>query len=82
MKCPYCEEECRDYEDWNAHALAFHPEKTSLEDTREARILRYWNTASELTSVVFLNQCLEDTTKEAVVETFRYILREVGMIGE
>jgi hypothetical protein len=78
MECPYCETVVQNYEDFNLHVLKFHPEKTSLEDYKEIKRARIWNTSADLTAIALGGR---RTDKDKVLETFKYILRNLMESG-
>jgi len=77
MECPYCDKEFIDHDDWNIHIIKNHPDKTTLEDFKEARVSRMWQHASELTIGFYGNRIKHVRTKEEMLETWKYFLREL-----
>ena len=75
MKCPWCDFEGNDWDEVNFHCLKTHPEKSELEDFKEAKVSRIWNTAIEL-SVASLGT-KGGIPKEKVMDTYHYFLREL-----
>ncbi len=75
MDCPYCEAQVKDYEEFNLHVLKRHPDKTSLEDVRQIRINRFWDTSANLTTLCFNSSVSHD--KSDVLNTFKYFLRNL-----
>lgn len=76
MQCPWCEFEGTDWEEVNFHCLKSHPEKSELENFMENKLSRLWGTAVDLTDIRFGDH--KDTlSKEDVMATYRYFLREL-----
>lgn len=75
IDCPYCDKQLKSYDDFDTHTLKFHPEKIGLEEFKEAKRSRLWDTAIQLTFSTYGNNGSKD--KEQTLETFKFFLREL-----
>lgn len=86
MKCPYCSKAVgSDIDEVSLHILEFHPDKTLLEDAKESRRARLYETAVSLTDTVFMRVLgvskvrgfdLEEVRTD-VLDTFKYFLKNL-----
>lgn len=84
MQCPYCEEANLNAEEISIHILKGHPEKTQVKlyelmgkNYAEQRVNRIWDTAAGLAQNVYMDAPKSKKTKEFLLDTFKYFLREL-----